>query len=129
MSRFEVQGRLVLKDTQTGEVVEIVNDTYHMNDDKLLGEATILDTFVKDVQKAIDADTVRGAVYNYTSFVKFVDNFHYVMEEVTTPPVQTLEEVFGEYEAGLDEIAASLRPSVDDWTKAFAEVEPPKYLN
>ena len=130
MSRFEVIATLSLRDTETGEAVELINNTYHM-DDKKLDQSSPLDTYVADIKKVVDLDHSNGHVYNYSSFTRFVECFYTVMEEITPePPVtENLDVLFQKYEVELAEMESRLQPK-DGWVKGGEEETiRPKYLN
>lgn len=99
MSRFEVECKFVVKDTETGTRAELVNNTFHVND-KLIN-LNEMDSYVERLNEGIKSDK---KPINYSRFTKFVENFYSVIEETDPEPVETLDYFFNECEANLERL-------------------------
>lgn len=102
MSRFEVECKLSVKDTQTGEVADFANETFHVND-VLICDFDV-DTYVSRVKEAMKTEIKTGVKTNYSRFLRFVQNFHSVMEEIDPPDILTVDDIFAECEANLEKL-------------------------
>jgi hypothetical protein len=112
MSRFELACKLTLRDTETGEEVSLIDDDFHIEDEKVK-DYDLKDTIVEDFKTILDANKKEGLKSNYSDFTIFVNNFHRIVEEVDEPTEQ-VPQLVEEFMESCEDHLAKLREIVEE---------------
>ena len=111
-SRFEVATKIVLRDTKTGDTVDISNKTYHLVDERM--DQSVVDTFVKDIKAGQDIDERDGYFEDFSKVMQYVSLLAILIKEYKLP--QYIEPMLNNDFDLVDDI-------LDKFKK------PPKFLN
>ena len=83
MSRFELDSKLVLRDTRTGKTATLSNKTYHLVDERM--DPSVMDSFIENLGAGIVVDESDGYFEDFSRVMEFVSVLAVLIKEYKLP--------------------------------------------